>query len=142
MAERSMRTNADCTIFNKYIVDREEVWQSKQIHGVAWENRKGSNVLRSGGQLAADQARIFIPMSQGADYLKPREWQALANKEGNKWTLQVGDVIVKGLVDEDIDAGFTLSDLKRTYDDALVISSVDTMDAGSASMWHWQIGAK
>lgn len=136
-----MRTNANCTVFNKYVEDREEVYQSVQLTGVAWENRKGSNVLRTGGQLAADQARIFIPMALGTDYLKPREWQALSDKEG-KWTLQVGDVIVKGLVEEDIDADFTLSDLKRLYDDVLVITSVDTMDAGSRSMHHWQIGAK
>lgn len=134
-----MKTNADCTIFNKYVdpATRTERYQRTQIHKVVWENRKAANVIASGGNIAADQAAVYIPMARGADYLQPVEWLALTNKTG-KWTLKAGDVIVKGLIDEDISP----SALKAKYNDVLEIASVDTMDQGSPRMWHWQIGGR
>jgi hypothetical protein len=117
---------------------------------VEWENRKNSNVHRTGGNIASDQATIYIPFSLGANYLSPKTWQALLVKTG-KFTFQVGDVIVKGsILDEIHDAvvgppavtAFTLTNLKSKYDDVLVISSVDEMDMGSLSMQHWKLSAK
>jgi hypothetical protein len=50
-------------------------------------------------------------------------------------------VIARGLVSEDIDATYTISDLKREYDDVMTIRSVDAMDGGLPHMRHWQVGA-
>jgi hypothetical protein len=150
MAEFPVRTNADLTIYNKHVAGGVEAWQRAQIQAVAWENRKGANVLRAGGNIAADQAAVYIPFARGDNYLAPRAWQALADKTG-KWTLQVGDFIVKGLVEDDVHGeiedsppvpAFTISDLKAKYDDVLQVTSVDTMDSGSLSIRHWQLGAK
>ena len=137
-----MRTNANATLYNKYTdpVTRSEKYQRVGIVGVAWENRKAANVRSMGGLAAADQARVFIPLARGTNFLKPKAWQALTTKTG-KWTLQVGDLIVKGLVSDEIQTGFTVTQLKAKYDDVLVITSVDTMDAGSPGMQHWNIGA-
>jgi hypothetical protein len=132
-----MRTNTAATIYNKYVTSRIEYYQRTGILAVEWENRKAANVIKS-GLLGADSVVIYIPFSVGAYYLKPIAWQAA--KTG-KWTLQVGDVIVKGLVTDEITGGFTMTDLKAKYDDVVVISSVDTMDYGSLSMRHWQVGA-
>lgn len=138
-----MRTNADLTIYNKYVdsVTRTEKYQRTQVKAVAWENRKASNTIATGGNISADQARVFIPFQRGANYAKAKAWQALSTKT-SRWTLQEGDVIVKGLVSDEIGTGFTVTALKAKYDDVLMISSVDTMDSGSASMRHWQVGAK
>lgn len=138
-----MKTNADLTIYNKYTdpTTRTEKYQRTQVRRVAWENSKASNVLQTGGQIAADQATLYIPFQRGANYLKPKAWQALTTKTG-KWTIQEGDLIVKGLVSDTISSSFTPTALKAKYDDVLVISSVDTMDAGSPAMHHWQVGAK
>jgi hypothetical protein len=144
-----MRTNTDLTIYNKIIVAGSETYQRTAISAVAWENRKAANVIASGGQISVDSARVFIPYARGANYLKPKAFQALTSKAG-KWTLQVGDVIVRGIVTDEIhdavvsppSAAFTLTNLKAKYDDVLVISSVDTMISGSQSLWHWQVGAK
>ena len=136
-----MRTNANCTIYNKYIdpATRLEKWQRVNIVGVAWENRKAANVRSSGGQINADSARVFIPLARGVNFVKPVAWQALVTKTG-KWTLQVGDIIVKTSVSDEIQTGFTVTQLRAKYDDVLVISSVDTMDAGSPVMQHWNVG--
>jgi hypothetical protein len=140
-----MITNADLTLYNKYIEERKERFQRVQLLGVMWENRKARNVLASGGNIAADQAAIYIPMSIPG-YLAPKEWQAGQDESGDEdlvtWTLQTGDFVVRGLVDDELDDDFGPSALKAKYDDVLVISSVDTMKAGGEAMHHWQVGAK
>lgn len=137
-----MRNNADLTIYNKYVdsATRTEKYQRTQIRGVLWENRKAANVLASGGNIAANQAHIYIPFQRGANFMESGAWQALVTKTGY-WTLQDGDFIVRGLVSDSITTSFTISDLKAKYQDVLSIRSIDTMDMGSAGMSHWQIGA-
>ena len=132
-----MQTNTDLTLYNKYSVLRVDTYQRVQILDVHWEQR---HAVR-GDLSSPDVALVFIPFARGADYLAPRVWQVLPTKTGS-WTLQIGDVIVKGLVSNELSSTFTLSDLKRTYDDVLVITSVDTRDFGSASLQHWEITAR
>jgi hypothetical protein len=134
-----MRTNTSITLYNKYIQSGSECYQRTVIGPVAFENRKAANIIAS-GLLGADSATIYIPSPIISDYMKPVAWQSLISKVG-LWTLQVGDVIVKGIVTDEITGGFTMTSLKAKYDDVVTIHSVDTMDAGSANMRHWQIGA-
>jgi hypothetical protein len=135
-----MRTNTAVTVWNRYIdsATRTERWQRTQIPAVAWENRKGSNVLASGGNITANQASIYIPMQGNTDYLNPMAW--LLDKIGN-WTLKVGDIIAKGLIDTELTPTFTVSDLENANYEVLTITSVDLMDAGSLRMRHWKVGA-
>lgn len=148
-----MRTNCDITIYNRYVVSGAEKYQRVVVLGVAWENRKAANTLASGGKIAAYSARVFIPFARGVSYIEPKAWQALTSKTG-KWTLQEDDVIVKGAVTDEIVAAstdpithvvtpaFTITSLKAKYDDVLTVASVDTMDTGSFSMQHWNVGLK
>jgi hypothetical protein len=156
-----MRTNSNLTIYNRYIVSGAEKYQRTQIgalgsFSVAWENRKASNILRTGGTISADQATIFIPFTCGINYLQPKAWQALSTKTG-KWTIQEGDIVVKGLVSDEIHdlipavtgpplvpavPAFTVTILRAKYDDVLIVTSVDAMLAGSLNMRHWKVGAK
>ena len=132
-----MLTEADCTIYNKYMVGRVDTWQRVQIEGVHWEQRHARE-----GNEDNDFTLVFIPFARGEDYLKPRRWQVLSNKSEH-WTLQIGDVIVKGLVSDELVAGtFTLSNLKAAYDDVLMIASVDTRDFGSSALQHWEVTAR
>jgi len=142
-----MKTNTSMTIYNK--IAGTETYQRTVISAVEWENRKASNGMRSGA-LASNVARVFIPKSLGANYLKPKEWQALTTKTG-KWTLQDGDVIVKGTVTDEIHiavvgppavAAFTVTSLKNKYDDVLMITSINSFDMGSIALQHWEVGAK
>lgn len=131
-----MRTNSDITIYNKYRVANVDTYQRTQLLDVHWEQRHARSQFDSD-----DLASVFIPVARGMDYLEPRAWQLLSSKVGT-WTLQVGDVIVKGLVDIDLTTTYTLSNLKAAYDDVLVVTSVDTYDYGSVIMRHWRVGAK
>lgn len=139
-----MKNNADVTIYNKFIdtttTPPSEKYLSTQVRGVAWENRKASNILATGGNVRSDQASIYIPVTRGADYLGPVDWWSETVK-GDYWTLQIGDVIVRGLIDDEISANNPLSTLKGRYNDVLIITSVDLLDNGSRALSHWKVGA-
>jgi len=138
-----MRTNTPATLYNRYVVTatRSEAYQRTVLPEVAWENHKASNVVATGGRMFADQAKIFILMAFGKRFLKPAAWKALTSKTGH-WTLQIGDVIVQGSVNDEITDTFTITDLKAKYDDVLTITSIDAMNFGSVNMRHWQVGAQ
>jgi len=125
-AKPDMRPNADATLYTLTVVGSTEVWTRTEVPGVHWENCKAANTLASGGSIAADQAAIYIPLHNRPELpaIKPN------------------DIIVRGIVDDEIGAGFTVSDLKRKYPDVLRITSVDLMNYGRRQLWHYQLGAK
>lgn len=138
-----MNSNADVTVWNKYVnpTTKVEVWQRAEILRVHFESAKIANTLRTGGQISADKVNVYIPWARGASYVKPRQWQALADKSGY-WTLQEGDIIARGIISQELSSSYTPAQLKSAYDDVFVITSVDDMSIGSRAMWHWQVGAK
>jgi hypothetical protein len=138
-----MKTNTAVTLYNRYInpTTRLEEFQRVVIPSAHWENRKAANALASGGLVNADQATVYIPMTHGAKYLSPTRWRALASRVGY-WTLQVGDLIAFGAVADDVDAEYTVTDLRAEYNDVLQVRSVDEMNFGSVSMRHWKVSAQ
>jgi len=132
--------NCDITIYNKYIDNRVEKWQRSEILEVGWELTDAVSALR--WNLAANIAVIFIPFDRKlTGYVSPKTWQALADKS-DRWTLQQGDVIVKGIVTDEIDSDFTITDLRAANDNVVVIASVDAMDYGSPAVQHFEVGCK
>jgi len=136
-----MKTNANITLYNKHNVSGDAVYQRLVVNSVTWQNARAVLNLGSGGVMADNKVTVYIPGARGSNYLDPREWQALDDKVG-KWTLQEGDILVRGAVTDEIFASFTASDLKAKYNDVLVISKVDPHLYGSPRMQHWEVGAK
>lgn len=135
-----MKTNSDLTLFNRYVVNGEEHYKATPILRVAWFNTKAVNVLKS-GLIDSDSVTVYIPYARGTNYVSPVAWEKLDAKV-KYWTLKPGDVIVKGVVSDTIGTAFTLTDLKKKYDNVVRITTVDLNDIGSESLWHWRIGAK
>ena len=133
-----MIPNGHITIYNRYIDNRAEKYQRTVIKNVVWQATKAVSG-RSTGVLASNVATVFIPMARGAAYLKPKAWQAARS---GKWTLQEGDVIVRGEATDEITTEYTLSSLRAEYEDVVTITSIDAMDQGSANVQHWQVGCK
>jgi hypothetical protein len=135
-----MIPNCDITIYNKYLASRAEVFQRSVIRNVGWQATKAVSGTKA-GPLQSNVATIFIPFVGNTEYLAPKAWQALVSKSAN-WTLQEGDVVVRGEVADEITGAFTITDLRAKYDDVVSITSVDTMDFGSSYMHHWEVGCK
>jgi hypothetical protein len=132
--------NCNITIYNKYIENRVEKWQRAEILEVGWEDTKAVNSQRFG--TAANLAVVFIPFDRKATgYASPKTWQALTDKS-DRWTLQEGDVIVRGIVTDEIDSNFTITDLRAENDHVFAIASVDEMDYGSPAVQHFEVGCK
>ena len=116
-----MKTNTALTLYTRSITNRTESWTRSVIPAVHWENRKAANVLAS-GLLEADSVSVWIP--------------------GTSASIKAGDVIVKGMVTDVVNATtFTMTDLKKKYPNVVVVTSVDTYDYGTPAMRHLRIGA-
>lgn len=119
-----MKPNDDITIYHRIIdpVTRSEVYTRSYVRRVTWEDRKASNVLRS-GNIAADQAMIYIPLVRNP-------------------VIAVEDVVVRGLVSDEISSTFTVTGLKKKYlGNVLIIHSIDRMDYGATALRHWEVSA-
>ena len=127
-----MVTNADCTVFNRYLDKTEHVEKYKRtvLRGVFWDETRAANVV-TGGLNNADAATVLIPFRDG--YCPPVDWEKNA-PEG--FTLRPGDRIVKG---EIVFSG-TMAELSKQFDSALTITGVDVCDYGSSDMQHWEVG--
>lgn len=120
------------------------------LRGVFLDISKGSNVMKS-GIVNADAATLYIPMSiKAVNALTGEEQTFIGGKEYERledvskfWTLRTSGgsstqdcFFVKGEVVEQ--SGY--ESMRKQYDFVYDISSVDTRDFGSKSMWHWEVG--
>lgn len=130
--------NAHITVYNKYTdpATREEKYQRSEVYDVVWQSIKAISRMRE--KIGANSALILIPFASGTGYQEPKAWQT--DRDG--WTLQEGDAVVRGLVSDEIDSGFTITDLRKDHENVFVIASVDAMDQGSLNVQHWEVNCK
>ncbi len=133
-----MIPNAHITIYNKYIdgATRSEKWQRTEVFNCVWQGV--SAIARFKEQTPANTILILIPFASGLAYQEPKAWQV--DRDG--WTLQEGDIVVRGLVTDEITGGFTLKNLYASHQYVAQISSVAAMDEGSPNVQHWELQAK
>lgn len=131
--------NSDITIYNKYFENRAEVYQRFEVFGVVWQSTDA--ISRAKEQVASNSALIMIPFANGENYLTPKAWQALTDKEDH-WTLQEGDIIVRGIAIEEIEEGYSVSNLRADYDDVVMITAIAAMNEGSPNVQHWEVNGK
>jgi hypothetical protein len=117
----AVRTNADLTWYSK--VPHTETYIRTQIRRVAWEDRRAA-MSAKGFNMEADEVVVFVPMARG------------------QFTFKAEDVIVRGLVEDEISPGFTITQLKAKYPgNVATVRDIGKMDLGSLNMRHWQLGA-
>ena len=132
-----MKTNTSMSVFNKYTDEEKNVIFKKHlIDNVFWDDSKGIN--RNLGYENADDVNVFIPKNQNdmSGYVEPKKYKGL----NNTWTLENGDFIVKGNVEES--SVMSIKELAKKYDNVFTISLVDDKDFGSANMQHFEIRGK
>lgn len=116
-----MQSNSDMTLYQRSVVAGAEAWTRVQVLAVFWEDSDGAKVMPN-GTIRDDKAVVYVPYARSVEFAE-------------------GDVIVRGLVTDTVNASFTMSDLKRKYRDTLTIKRVTRRDFGSAAMQHWEIAA-
>lgn len=122
----------DITIFNKLYnkEKRADVYKRTVLKGVHTEMTQSSS-FRDKEMRANDTLFVSIPFSIEG-YVKPSEYQ-----DNSKWTLQEGDIIVVGVIENDIDSPKYL----KRLDDVYIIKSVETIDYSVTCLNHFEVYA-
>lgn len=103
-----MLTNADMTIYNRKAnpTTKKMEYVRTVIKGVWWHTKLEVSTALSGmggGLKSADVLTARIPMDGRAGYLPPDEYAALTwGDHTGKWTVENGDIVVKGEISTDI----------------------------------------
>lgn len=128
-----MMTNTSMSLFNKYTepTTKNVSYKKKLVKEVFWDDSLGINL--NAGYENADKVNIYIPFDKNEEdlksYIEPKQYN------GNGWTIQNGDFIIKGDVDKTEVGG--IKDLKNY--EVFEITVVDKKDFGSYDMQHFEI---
>jgi hypothetical protein len=124
------------TIYNKYIdpITRLDKWQRHVIKEVFWQSTSGATFARGLNQ--NDKVTVYIPFNTNymTYYVDPITFRE--NPLGY-WTIQNGDIIVKGTVTDVITKQ---SELENKYTNAYNVTYLMSNLSGSANTQHLEIG--
>ena len=139
-----MVTNADITLYNKNS-DRDagiNRYYRTVLKGVNWQDTTAVQPADK-GIVSADVAEIYIPFAVETEkqFRKPKNFVQDAEKPG-LFTIEAGDLVVRGVVEEDLTSAKDEERLKSGYDDVRTIAVVETNDNGSPEMQHWKVTAE
>ena len=132
-----MITNADITIYNQKSnpVTKLTEYVRTQIRNVHWYTDQKTSVDQSGVH-SADIYKIRVPEESVTDrkFLDHSEWKQSEDTDGY-WTIQYDDLVVRGLVDDDIRQA---SDLLNKYPYVARVNSFSDNRRGNNP--HFRIG--
>ena len=124
-----MMTNTKMSLFNRNTSSGQTTYKKHVIDNVFWDDSLGANLNM--GYENADKVNIFIPFNKNnmSEYVEEKQYS------GTGWTLQDGDFIIKGEVNETEVSG--IKDLKAY--EVFTITVRDKKDFGSKDMQHFEI---
>ena len=128
-----LTNNKYVTIYNKKNQGRSTLWFKTIIHGVnihsTVKSTVGDKELKT-----ANEHIIRIPeraYSENKNYIDPLTFKGLSFEEiDNCFTIQNGDLIVEGVIDDDIQSS---SELLQKYDVMVVVSATNNLSASPYS---------
>ena len=126
-----MMTNTNMSVFNRYTnpLTKKVNFKKHLIDNVFWDDSKGVNLNK--GYDKADAVNVYIPKDKNdmSEYVNPKQY------DGSSWTLNNGDLIVKGEVTETEVSGIK----ELSSYEVFTITMVDNKDFGSSNMQHFEI---
>ncbi len=96
------------------------VWTRHEVKLVMWQAAEIA-IADKQGSTSADKASIFVPAISGS------------------FAFKKGDVLVKGIVNDEITSAFTISALMAKYPSYIKITQADYKDYGSLGLRHWEL---
>ena len=129
-----MMTNTKMSVFNRYTdsFTHAITFNKHVIDNVFWDDSTSVNLDK--GYDADNKVNVYIPKDKNdmSKYVDAKHYN------GTGWTLNEGDLIIKGDVTETTANG--IKDL-ASYK-VFTITTVDDKDFGSANMHHFEIRGK
>lgn len=133
-----MQTNAVLTIINYTVTDHKDLFLVTFLGSVSWYAHQKQTVGEN-GMRSADTVCVRIPReAPEKEYLPEADWRALPpEKRAGSWTIQKGDLIVRGEIKESVQS---TAQIKDAYGpNAAVITGYADNRRGSAAVQHWRI---
>lgn len=126
--------NKTVTIYNKYEDGDGLLHYYRRVLNNCFWKETNNEVTVSNVTLQSNNHIIRIP--QSSDYISPIQWQKLTNK-ADKFTLQTGDIVIKGDVSfeiNELEDGHRLNDFLAQYKQgiATIVSINDNTDLPNA----------
>lgn len=124
------------TIYNYFKKDGAEHWHRTVLENAMWKTKKEKAISSDGKISMVDTVEITIPYRAG--YVKPKQY------EGSNWTLNASDnmdIIVLGDVLDETSDTFTITDIRKKYDDVVTIKSVED-NTNRSCLKHWRVGGQ
>lgn len=139
-----MVTNADLTIYNK-VYDRDagaSRYYRTVLKGVNWQDTTAVQPTDK-GVVSVDVTEIYIPFAVETEkqFRKPKNF-VQEPKKMEFFTVEAGDLVVRGIVEDKLTSAKDEERMKNTYDDVRTIAVVETNDNGSPEMQHWKATAE
>lgn len=130
--------NADITVYNKYYDKtlERDCYKRTVIENVDWQEKQEGSIKEKG--LVVDSS-VKIFMDKLDNYISPKAFRRLGEEEReNYFTLDIGDLIVKGEVQFEITGQkpFTIKNLEQNFDDVVSILAVSKFSE------HLEVGCK
>lgn len=126
-----MMTNTKMSVFNRYTepFTKNVTFKKYVIENVFWDDSNGVNLDH--GYDKADKVNVYIPKDKNdiSGYVNGKQYN------GNGWTLNNGDFIIKGEVAENEVSGIKELSAYNVF----TITMVDDKDFGSSNMHHFEI---
>lgn len=136
--------NQTVTVINHYYdkLTRLDKWHKTILKGCMWRRNITKSVVDGKIQID-DSVSLTIPYRDG--YLPPKQYAKIPNDEmQNYWTLNSEsnlDIIVLGEVTEELTDSYTITDVKRDYDEVATISGVAD-NTQRDRLKHWRVDGK
>lgn len=136
--------NDTVTVINHYKdpLTKLDKWNKTILDGCMW-NRKITKSVVDGKVQIDDSVSLTIPYRDG--YLPPKQYAKVPNDEMHKyWTLDSTsnlDIIVLGVVTEELTDSYTITNVKKDYDEVATISGVSD-NTRRDELKHWRVDGK
>ena len=125
------------TVYSRRRAGKLDTWIRTPVLGASWYGHQGARVGDS-GLITADQFVVRIRERCLSNYMRPDDWKALVELDG-KWTVQMGDIVVKGIVDDEV-VGGNITAVTGKYTDCFTVTGV--FDNRRIALKHLRIEGK
>lgn len=126
-----MITNTNMSIFNQYTnpTTKKVVFKKHLINNVFWVDTK--EVKQNDGYDKNNKVNVYIPKNSNdlSNYVNAKRYN------GTGWTIQNGDIIIRGNIDKSEVSGIKELSQYETF----IIKTFSDKDYGSENMHHFEI---
>lgn len=128
--------DTDITIYTLRKKGRDDLWTRTVLHRASWHGKQAARPGES-GLVTASQYTVRVLAENMEGYVTPDEWAAMSSDTVGSWTVQPGDVVVRGVVRDEITG---IAQITNKYKACFTVT--DAFDNRRVGLKHLKIEGK